>query len=635
MSAEENLLDLGLFHIKSANGSMSLLGQYRTQYDEQRNNFKSRMESYLYTGMFNLNTNNYLWHPNFMELGIGLNYNPGAHKENYIILPNRSESVNAEGYNINATILKALPINLNLFTNSGKSYTSRDQANDLEMFTSGYGGTVNFINNFMPVTVGYNNTKWDQTELLTKRKYSNNSKIILANTNLNVGSFNENTLSLSINDTKSNTTGSEKIRNKISDVVLNNKVFFDKEKKNTFSSFLTLQKIEGYQQLDRIDENLSLNIIFPEDFRLFTNYQYSQFNQNGISNLIHNPMVRLEHQLYASLHTYTFFQNYDIKNNEFEEIKTIAALGLNYQKMTLLSGMLFMNYELRGNKEKRVSDTKKITIQNDEYTLNDGRIVLIKNPNIDIESVVVRNNNGSIIYKNNIDYRLIAQGGFLEIRRIIGGLIPDGGSIFVDYVISKSNPYNYITLTHSFDGRWSILKNLLEIHTNLIFTDNSNLDLKTTPILRVINQKLFGIQSTYASITAGAEVVFYNSNILPYNSRRFYLNYNDLIWNAFFFAINGNYQDYTYTETNTQQKAIEINSNLEYLLTDKSSIRIEGVYNSQKSTTYVMDIINLKAEFKYNIYQIYCSAGIETFFRKINAEKSDYRSVFIKLERRF
>jgi hypothetical protein len=633
--AQGDLFNFAGFHLKSVSGSIGITGESLFKKNELKGGFKEGQETFLVFGEFMLNTNSYFWHPNFMELSINGEYRPSANKENFIVIPNRSENANAERVSVNVNLLKTLPVTLMLNGSYGHSYTNRDKLTDIEMYSKGYGGGISIRNNILPLQINYNSNEWSQKEILSKREFSLDSKMLVLNSNKNYGNYFDNTINVSFEEMNTDYTGNNKLNTKSINGNLNNNIYFDKLKINSLRSSFNYQKLVGYQQLDRLDENLNLNIALPANFGFRAGYNISKFTQNTIQNTMQNQMANLDHQLYLSLHSYAYLQNYKIKSDEYDEGKLTSAIGFNYKKITVFDGMLYINYELRMEKNSRTSQPRRNIIQNEAIKLTDGRIILLRNPYVDLTSVIVRNDNGSMVYKENIDYQLIAHDAYIEIRRMLGGMIPDGSTVYVDYITTKSESYKYDTYNNSFSLNWGIFKNLFEVYTNMTFNNYKNLDINTNPLLNTINQKTFGVRSTYGGLSLGAEMQDYKSTILPYKSTNYFLRFNDRIMDSFIFAFDSRYQSYEYIEDNTKQSFAEASTNIEYEIAERSSARLEASYSVQKNTGYNLDILYFKGEYKIAFYNIYCSAGGETYFRKIDKESSDFKRLFIKLERKF
>ena len=66
---------------------------------------------------------------------------------------------------------------------------------------------------------------------------------------------------------------------------------------------------------------------------------------------------------------------------------------------------------------------------NEEQVLRDGEMTLLNKPYVDVNSVVVKDVSGTLIYQANFDYILLERAGYVEIQRIPGGLIPNKGTV--------------------------------------------------------------------------------------------------------------------------------------------------------------------------------------------------------------
>lgn len=631
---QNSIYSLGPLNFSSITGSIMLEGLYRQQKDVLSSDFTELMKSSVFRSYIKMNTNSYIWHPNFMTIDADLEYSPNARIDKYLVIPNRTESNTAERIYVNASMFNSLPVTIGFFGSIGHSYTSREYATDVELKSKMYGSSLTLKNSIIPLNASVQRNEWGETELLTGRRFFYDNKTLSATASKDFGSINENRLNFNYDDIKSDYSGTGTLNTKIVHATLSNHMLITADGKNEFNSFLSYLNSVGAQKANRFDESANFKIVLPENFQITASYLFAKIIQDNLNITQHNPILRLEHQLYLSLHTFGYYQysNMDVKT--YGEVRNIGGLGFNYQKI-INPGMLYINYEFIGLNEKRTSTSAPIIVRNEEYLLEDGRVILLKNPFIRQVTIVVKNNNGTIIYRENIDYVLITRGDFIEIQRLPGGQIGNRSSVYIDYEADSQSSYSFNSFTHVFETRVSLFDRFLDTYIKILENNFGNVNAPESRILKVSHQKVFGIEVREGPFSGGAEADIYNSNIVPYNSYRIYMNYNGEVIKNLIFSALGNFQYYHLTQDNEIQKIADISGSVEYSLSDWSKFNIEGSYRFQEGRGLGLDLYNIKAEYRLNILKLYITTGVELFYRKFIGTTSDFNSAYIRIERRF
>ncbi|MCL5991341.1 MAG: hypothetical protein M1419_04490 [Bacteroidetes bacterium] len=631
---QTSLYSLGPWNFSSFSGSILLEGSYKQQKDILTSNFTELMKSSAFRSFIKMNTSSYIWHPNFMTLDADLEYSPNARIDKYLVIPNRTESNTAERINVNISLLNSLPVTIGFFGGIGHSYTSREYATDVELKSKMYGSILTLKNSFMPLNVNVQRNEWGETELLTGRRFFYDTKSLSTTASRNFSSISQNQLNFNYDDITSDYSATGALNTKLTHATMSNRLAINGDGKTELNSFLSYLNSIGAQQSNRIDENANFKIVLPENVQVSASYLFAKIKQDNLNITQHNPILRLEHQLYLSLHTFAYYQYSNMDVEIYKEVRNTGGLGFNYQKI-IKSGMLYINYEFIGLNEKRKSTSAPIIVRNEEYVLEDGRVILLKNPFVRQSTISVKNINGTIIYQENIDYILIKRGDFIEIQRLPGGQIANRGSVFVDYEAESQSSYSFNSFSHVFETRVSLFDRFIEAYIKILENNFSNVNAPETRILKVSHQKVAGIEVREGAFSGGMEADIYNTNIVPYNSYRIYVNYNGEIMKNMIFSMLGNFQYYHLTQDKEIQKFADISGKIEYSFADWSRINIEGSYRFQEGRGLGMELYNIKAEYRINLLKLFITTGVEAFYRKFIGTTSDFNSAYIRVERKF
>lgn len=143
----------------------------------------------------------------------------------------------------------------------------------------------------------------------------------------------------------------------------------------------------------------------------------------------------------------------DALDRDFET-GTERTLGVqfdaDYTKKTPI-GQYSSNLSVGRRYEQERSDTGQRTILDEAVTLNGVTPVALNFARVVTGSVTVTDTTNTIPYFQGIDYELQQIGSFTEIRRLVGGSIVDGQTVFVDYRIDISRNADF----HSDIFNWS------------------------------------------------------------------------------------------------------------------------------------------------------------------------------------
>lgn len=634
LTAEASIFGWGPWNVQSLSGSIIAEGIYRQQRNELNLGFSDYMKSTAFRGLLRLNTSSFIWHPNFLIIDGGLEFSPDAHKENYLVIPDRSESNTAEKVNIQATFLANAPVTLSLSANLGHTYSSRDIATDIEYVNKAFGGLLHVKNNLIPFSLGYNISDWQDKEIKTQRIFSYSSKNINAQAHNSIGDQIYNQLNYSNEVINTDYTGNSSLRSQINNLNLTTRVNFSSDGFDNLNSNISYNDIIGYQRLRKWEANEDMYIKLPEDFKLRMNYQYYNQSINSVSIITHNPFIQLEHQLYKSLKSYAYFRYTDAKNISFNELRNIWGIGFKYQKM-IPTGTMNINYEFRLSDERRHTSTNEIRIEHEEYSLDDSKIILINNAYVKLGSVIVKNSDNSIIYQKDIDYILIPRGEFTEIKRVPGGRIANNDLIYIDYTTGYQNYNSFASIAHTLDTRINLFNRFIEFYFRLLDNHYKNVNVDSFSVMKTINQKLLGMQVNIDNLVCGIEWDSYFTNIIPYESLSLFARYNTDMIKDLSLSLQASYQKYNFITIMEQQDYAELNSKIGYRLNSWSQINLDAGYRLQSGTNLDLNLTNVRAEYSVVFYKVILTAGFEAYYRSFMSEINDYKGFFVRLERRF
>jgi hypothetical protein len=488
----------------------------------------------------------------------------------------------------------------------------------------------------LPLSITYNDRKWDQLELETNRTYRNKQEDLQARVNRSFTRFGDNSELRYVyytffredqNLLQTKTTNSQ--------FILNNTFYFDEYKRYMFRS--AINTLDQYGNINQkrfqLFETVSFNL--PYQLRFTGNYDFINLIQETQSSRQHRVNVGLEHQLFASLRTGISYEYYNTDHTAFKETNTRYGVNLNYVKK-IPTGSLNLGYSFRRHNQNVVSDPSSILqIIDEPQVLADGQVVLLDRPYVDLATVVVKDATGAIIYQRDFDYLLFERNEFVEVVRVPGGQITNNSPVLIDYIATQVGSYNFDSDFQSFNVSVNLFNKFLELYYNTSIQDYNNVEESEFLTLNYFTRNIYGTRLQLGIFTAGAEWDDYNSTIVPYQKMRFYLRMSGKMGKKTLLSLNSDFSDLTLTEDNVRQLYASAFGKVVYQIKAQSKINLDLGYRKQVGEQIDLDLITAKLEFNTVFRNLYMKVGAELYKRNYVGEKLNFRGVYFRIDRRF
>ncbi len=624
----------GMWNIISYSGETSIRGIYR-ELETRRNGIYEFRKSSYFNGGAKLNTKSYFWHKNFFLLEANGEFNPGTRRELYLIMPDRSELRTHSAVDLRGTFFSENPFSIGGYVNLNQSYFNRETLTNIKSKNRIWGSFLRYSNKYLPVTIDFSQRKWQQSELPSGRVFDYDQNLLQAKATKTFFQTDRHEINYTHNDYRRNYWGNVEVHNIIDRIRLYNNVYFDPEKKYNFNSTITNQNQRGDYSLKRFLTNENIIAKLPHNFKALGNYSYGLYTYEQLKERRNRARADLRHRLYSSLTSTMYYEYSNINRFVINETYHRAGVDFNYIKKIPLDGRLNIAYSYYRQHNNTVGNSTTLQIIAEEHTITTGIIELLDKANVDINSVVVRDETGVIIYDENFDYILVETGNFIEIRRVLGGQIPDGGTVKVDYIATQPGNYKYkINYHHLYVGA-SIYDRMVELYYRRIKQNFVDVFQTEYLYLNYFTQNIVGLRLEYMFAQAGIEMDNYNSNIIPYKMMRYYLLLQKNFNNRVNTSLNCSYRDYEFLNENLEQKFLEISGKVSYRIKDISTLNIESGYRKHTGLGIDLDIITLRTEIITNIRKMYFILGFEMYQRDYLGEQIILNGGYFQITRKF
>ena len=620
--------------LNSLSGAVNLGAGYRYQEGYSNEIYNYQKSSRVYGGLM-LNTNSYFLHPDFITLDLGGEFNPILGKDLYLVIPDQAEVRTMEKLDATLTFFRMKPINFSLFFNYNNVYANRENLSNLHSNTINYGGNFAWANKILPIQASYQQSKWNETEILTGRTFLTRQQNILARIDKSFSLYDNNQLIYFHNDYSRNDENIAQTRNISDNLSLSNTITFDKKHNYSFISLISGIDQRGADVFRRIQADESVNLILPRHFSLNTSYDFYDYHRELQALNQHAARTMLHHRLYESLSSGLSLEYNQIRHTFYKENNLKAGISFDYEKKIPLKGRLTLGYAYNWQRQNHTSEPVPQPVLHEEHVLTDGRMTLLNQAYIQVNTVMVKDVTGTIIYQLNFDYVLIPHSNYLEIQRMPGGQIPDKGTVYVDYVAMLPGSYQYDVHFQVISAGVSFFNRLVEVYFKYADQGYANLQTSDFLTLNYFNQAIYGCRLEYKFVSGGAEYENYHSSIVPYRLIRYWIQLQGNIVNKVTYSLNGNLRNYDLTAENTRQQFIDVVGNLGYQCTPQCSISLEIGYRKQVGQQIDLNLLTGRLQFSTVVRQIFIKVGVDLYRRDYLHERTNFMGGFIQIVRNF
>ncbi len=625
----------GFWNQKSLSGAVTLKGHYRDQQRILKSGISDDIQGTLFSGGILLESRSFLVHPNLLALDIDAEYNPEKMDEQFLSIPDRSEVRTLKRLNVNTTFFQEKEVTLNAFINLNQNYINRENLTNSRTNRMFWGGGMFYKNKALPFSVNYQEGKWDQQEIETGRTYNYWQRNINSRITKSFTRGDKNELNFTHDEYISKEAGALVRNNTINYAELRSDLSFDKKKNYNFNTIFSNLNQKGSEELNRFQVFGNLQCKLPKNFKFFADYNFFN-NHDRLYTLNQNrAKFDLEHKLFLSLRTNLFFEYSNQNHTLYNENDYKTGINLNYTKK-IPTGQLSFSYQFYNRNFSRNSDPVALQVINEEHVMIDGQIILLNKPDVEQQTVVVKDETGTIIYQINLDYVLIKRNEYIEIQRIPGGQIANNGKVLIDYLTLMPGSYRYTLNNQTISVSVLLFNQYLELYYRRSRQDYNNLQQAEYLALNYYLQNLVGGSFNVDFATLGIEYDNYESNIIPYRLIRYYANIHWDYRNKFLLSLVGNINQYKMIADRTNEIYEDISGRFAYSFKPEMKLNLELGYRKQIGYEINLNLLTARTEFTMIIRQIYLTAGLEVYRRYyLDNETINFNGAYVSIVRKF
>ena len=199
------------------------------------------------------------------------------------------------------------------------------------------------------------------------------------------------------------------------------------------------------------------------------------------------------------------------------------GLGLNEILTKPLGNKVTLSAGYNGTYDWQRQDNagQILAIVGEAHVLTDGAVTYLKQAGVILATIRVTDPLGKV-YPPHV-YQVIPHGNLVEIKRLnlIGdpNVIPDGGTVLVDYQIQAQPTAKYAILSHQFQLRLDFFRRLLGSYGRANLVDHFG---AAGIVVQNVRSLTGGVDLNWRWLRAGAEYEDYDSNLAPFTDKRLF-----------------------------------------------------------------------------------------------------------------
>ena len=418
----------------------------------------------------------------------------------------------------NADLFAGKPLNGSLSSNYGRTYHESDFFNHSTVEQLNYGSRLAFQTPGLSLATHYVHT--DET-LLDATVPSSQHQDVLNFDARNTRLTGESNFDYTFNQFASSGFGQSGVASEHGVSLGDSERFGRWVKQDTRASYTHHDSPEGGS--DEMSAGVGLGLDHGHNLTSGYGLDYGHATSAGLKSDSYSGNAIVTHQLYSSLTSSLFLNSLDSEVSDSLNSGYTRRYGFGWAEAytkRLGSNHRLQIYHSIGADYVEQKGAGRVENERHAFPLPPSADSFLLNlPDVTAASIIITDGNGLQRFRLGIDYEVLPNGILTEIRRILGGNIPEGSTVLVDYQATPTGTGNYLSVTDSAGIRLEFWKNLWGIYARM------NLSRNNAPRdVRALDKTNFtvGTDVTWRWLRAGAEYDTFDSSESSTWSARFY-----------------------------------------------------------------------------------------------------------------
>lgn len=561
-------------------GELELLWRYRSESRDFPDGTGDDVSENHFEETISLETRGHIYHPNLVELNLAATV---GLSQSFFDINDESSTDNGfiNEYDLNALILRKEAAPVTLYTRRTQDLINREFGPTLDNVIMTTGAVWDIRSKALPTRLEIYRSDQKQSGItgddgtsdsdfeLTQNVFTWHSEARPREGHLLTWDY-------TLSQVTEQTSGFEDNDYWLNDANLSYSIDFGLEQRSNFLSSLTVYDQSGDFPLFRARwlEQLRLyhgpsfetRYAFAYDRQSFTNVEDETLDQDRV-----RGTAGFTHRLYDSLETRANVgTEYVDRSDDSGSTEYFADLTFDYNKQVPFGDLnlfLTLAYDWQDN-QQQVSATPFVDVQRQ---FSDPAPIILVGNGIDPESIRITDPSGIVLYRPGDDYTVTPFADRVEINRTVGGRIPNGQTVLIDYLLVPQAENTTTTTFFGFGGRYDIelgADSVLSLHARYArqeqtidsddpggFTPNSFTDI------------IYGVEYRFRDLTVGVEQENRDATISPFDATRYYATYAHRFSRDLLLNLNATYTQIEYTDEDNEVDLLAVSCSAQYRLT--------------------------------------------------------------------
>lgn len=426
------------------------------------------------------------------------------------------------------------------------------------------------------------------------------------------------------------------------DALLLHNLDFGENAEHSLRSQLYLFDESGFTDTRRLRLFELLRMRHDPDFETRYDYTFDWVRRPGVDQRLHRGQAGFQHRLFESLVTTgnVGASHLRLENPGFSSAEGFGDIDFQYTKKVpygrLNAGASF-RYSHREDSDRNGS----LQIVNEPHTFSGAGIIVIQRRRIDVGSIVMTNAAGTFTYSEGLDYFVLDFVEQVEIRRAIGGNIPDGATVLLSYRFGPDPGQTTDTLSMRYTVRYDFEDGPLRglgVYGRYFQQDQWRSEEPMDRFLPPadIREIVYGADYSIGSLTLLAERTHRESTISPVRSTRLEGRYSRPFGRDSSVVLTGTWLDLDRYQDDIRTTILTVSARWNQQLTDRLHMGVEVRWRDERDNA-LFDVqgFEQRLELNWRYRQTTVHASLRNTWLDSDLGNSRFHDLFVGLRREF
>lgn len=384
-----------------------------------------------------------------------------------------------------------------------------------------------------------------------------------------------------------------------------------------------------------------LTLQHRDDLRSTHQYRMSRRSADDTDATAHFVRSTLRHQLFKSLVSTAQAEanmsrtGGDGGDSELSQIR--GGIDESYSKKIgsrshLNLGVGYHVWQTNTDAESSEGDSSEQKVLDETVVLSKRAPTVLSRPSVSPGSIVVTDAGGTRVYEEGLDYRVVRRGAYTEIQRVIGGAIPEGGRVLVDYTSTTQASDSFWTSEAMFSLRYSLLEEWVVIQARREDLSNHG---NSSSLYPTYSRTVYGVEAGPSWARSGVEVDENDSSDFPYRSVRAYENmvFGLPLASTLVLDLSNTWRDYR--DEIGEEETLSLIAHVRSRLAPNLSIGLAGGYLDETRPAEQRERTTAQADAEYRYGKLEFRTGYDYNADALEREDRDEHRVWMRTKRWF